>query len=208
MSNTTNTNGETTCCQNDKSAAEGDCCRKTETSSGCCGGESACCGGSLGLVYGAWLLRAWLGVRALQTGVEKWAGIKGTDKRILIDGKPSNYGLSEKDLEKVYDLNQYHGIPTAMKEPFQKEPLMPDFMLPIYDMVLGPALLALGAAVLLGIFPRTTLFLLGLLYVSLTWGLILIAQDAGVAWLGIHIILIVMALAVAKHNRLCLIGKW
>ena len=55
---------------------------------------------------------------------------------------------------------------------------------------------------------RTSLFLLGLLYISLTLGLILIKEDAGVAWLGIHMIMIVMALMLAKHNRLCVLKKW
>jgi thiosulfate dehydrogenase [quinone] large subunit len=49
---------------------------------------------------------------------------------------------------------------------------------------------------------------MGLVYVSLTFGLILIKQDAGVAWLGIHIILIVMALRLAPHNCLAVTKKW
>lgn len=208
MSNDTPSTGEATGCCSNPSAPESSCCGKADEASSCCGKLGICCRGNLAMIYGAWLLRAWLGVRALQTGVEKWAGIKGVEKRIMIDGKPSLWGLEDKDLLKVYDLNQYHGVPPAMMESFKNEPLMPGFMLPVYDKVLGPVLLILGATVLLGIFPRTSLFLLGLLYVSLTWGLILLAQDGGIAWLGTHMILIVMALAMAKHNRLCLIGKW
>ena len=49
---------------------------------------------------------------------------------------------------------------------------------------------------------------LGLLYISLTWGLILIKQDAGVAWLGTHMILIVAALALHNHNKFCVLKKW
>jgi thiosulfate dehydrogenase [quinone] large subunit len=198
------------CCQNEPS---GECC-KNESTKECCKGGAAegCCKSScldnLGYIYGAGLLRIWLGVRALQTGIEKYTGIVGSERRILIDGKPSTYGLEKTDLQKVYDLKQYHGIPESMVEPFSKEPLMPGFMLPIYDKVLGPALLILGLTVLLGIAPRTSLFFLGLLYISLTWGLILLAQDAGIAWLAIHMILIVMALSMSKHNRLCLLKKW
>lgn len=188
---------------------------KNESTAACCknepaghGGKATCCDSTLGSIYGVGLLRIWLAVRAIQTGVEKFAGIKGFDKRIIIDGQPSTYGLSETELEKVYEFKQYHGIPDAMVEPFSKQPLMPDFMLPIYDKVLGPALLILGLTILLGILPRTSLFLLGLLYVSLTWGLILLAQDGGIAWLGTHMIMIVMALAMSRHNRLCLLNKW
>ncbi len=80
--------------------------------------------------------------------------------------------------------------------------------LPLYDKVLGPSLLVLGVAILLGIASRTSLFLLGLLYTSLTWGLILIKQDEGVSWLGVHMILVVMALALSNHNRFTLLKKW
>jgi thiosulfate dehydrogenase [quinone] large subunit len=42
---------------------------------------------------------------------------------------------------------------------------------------------------------------MGLLYVSLTVGLILIKQDSGIAWLAIHIGLIAYALTLTKYNR-------
>jgi thiosulfate dehydrogenase [quinone] large subunit len=85
---------------------------------------------------------------------------------------------------------------------------MPGFGLPIYDKILGPVLVVLGLTILLGIATRTSLFLLGLLYISLTWGLILIREDGGVAWLGTHMIMIVMALALSKHDRLAILKKW
>jgi thiosulfate dehydrogenase [quinone] large subunit len=91
---------------------------------------------------------------------------------------------------------------------FQAEPLMLKFALPLYDKILGPVLIILGITLLLGIANRVSLFLLGLLYISLTWGLILIKQDDGVSWLGIHMILVVMALALAEYNRFALLKKW
>ena len=40
-----------------------------------CQGKKSCCGiNNLALTYGALLLRVWLGVRAIQTGLEKYAG--------------------------------------------------------------------------------------------------------------------------------------
>jgi thiosulfate dehydrogenase [quinone] large subunit len=42
----------------------------------------------------------------------------------------------------------------------------------------------------------------------LTVGLILIKQDDGVAWLGIHVALVAFALALARHNRFTLLKKW
>ena len=43
---------------------------------------------------------------------------------------------------------------------------------------------------------------------GLTWGLVLLNQSDGVAWLGTHIIMIAMALMLAKHDRLMILKKW
>jgi thiosulfate dehydrogenase [quinone] large subunit len=171
--------------------------------------ESCCPASNLGLIYGGLLLRLWLAVRAIQTGIEKFsAPLLTADQAVVVDGVPNEEGLSAVAASKVYAWENYHGVPEALFKKFQGEPLMLKWMLPIYDKVLGPALLILGLTILLGLAYRTSLFLLGLIYISLTWGLILIKQDDGVSWLGIHMILIVMALALAQHNRLAILKKW
>lgn len=162
----------------------------------------------LALTYGALLLRIWLAVRAIQTGIEKYAGTTASDTAVTIDGAVNSYGLTAGAAVKNYSLASYHGVPAALMKKFEAEPMMLKFMLPIYDKILGPALLILGFTILLGIASRTSLFLLGLLYVSLTWGLILIKQDDGVSWLGIHIIIVAMALMLAEHNRFVILKKW
>lgn len=198
------------CCQN----AEADTCCQDTKSSSCCGGDSgACCKSSasscdMGLTYGAWLLRGWLAVRAIQTGIEKYSGMQGSETLIKIDGKANEFGLTEVSKVKEYAMTHYHGVPGALMEKFTKEPLMIKKFLPLYDKMLGPALIILGLTILLGIASRTSLFLLGLLYITLTWGLILLGADDGVSWLGIHMVMIVMALALAKHNCLCVFKKW
>jgi thiosulfate dehydrogenase [quinone] large subunit len=170
--------------------------------------ESNCTGNKLALTYGALLLRLWLAVRAIQTGVEKFSGSISSNEAVKIDGVANEYGLTADEVTKHYSLENYHGVPEALMKKFQGEPLMMKFALPIYDKILGPALIILGLTILLGIASRTSLFLLGLLYISLTWGLILINQNDGVAWLGTHMILIVMALALAEHNRFAILRKW
>jgi thiosulfate dehydrogenase [quinone] large subunit len=163
---------------------------------------------TLALTYGALLARIWLGVRAIQTGLEKFAGTKVSEKVVDIDGAPNDYGLTSDGADKVYSMANYHGVPEALKTKFAEEPLMAGWALNIYDKVLGPALLVLGLTILLGIASRTSLFALGLLYISLTWGLILIKQDPGVAWLGTHMLIIIAALALHQHNRFCILKKW
>lgn len=165
-------------------------------------------GNTLALVYGSLLLRLWLGVRALQTGVEKFAGTRAGEELVKVDGVANEEGITAGATAKYYALENYHGVPKALMSKFEAEPLMPGFGLPLYDKLLGPALLILGVTILLGIAYRSSLFLLGLLYISLTWGLILIKQDDGVSWLGVHMILIVMALALAPNNRLAILKKW
>jgi len=165
-------------------------------------------GNTLALIYGSLLLRVWLGVRAVQSGIEKYAGTRSGEQLVTVDGVPNEEGLTAGGSMKFYAMENYHGVPKALMTKFEGEPLMPGFGLPLYDKLLGPALIILGLTILLGIAYRSSLFLLGLLYISLTWGLILIKQDDGVSWLGVHMILIVMALALAQHNRVAILKKW
>ncbi|MGB0409419.1 MAG: hypothetical protein ACPG3X_01585 [Opitutales bacterium] len=162
----------------------------------------------LGLTLGMLTLRLWLAVRAIQTGIEKFAGTSFGSQNVLIDGAPNSYGLSEATSSKAYALSNYNGVPTPLYDKFNSEPLIPVWGLKLYDLTLGPALLILGFALLLGLATRFTLFAMGLVYTSLTFGLILIKQDAGIAWLGVHIIMIVFALVLAKHNRFAILKKW
>ncbi len=159
------------------------------------------------MLFAVLLLRIWLAIRAIQTGIEKFAGVKLSEQPVDIDGNPNQYGLMGDAPQKVYSFENYQGVPGPLYDQFKAEPLIPEFFLKAYDVILGPALLILGFTVLLGIAPRISLFLMGLLYTSLTFGLILIKQDAGVAWLAIHILLIVMALVYQKYNRWQVFGK-
>lgn len=181
---------------------------ESDTTNDCCS-RSSSCGSTLALTYASLLARLWLGVRALQTGVEKFADTANrSGQPNLVDGKPNAEGLTTVVSEKIYASANYHGIPKGLLSKFENEPLMPDFALPLYDRILGPSLLILGVTILLGIAYRSSLFLLGLLYISLTWGLILIKQDDGVSWLGVHMILVIAALALAQHNRFAILKKW
>jgi thiosulfate dehydrogenase [quinone] large subunit len=99
-------------------------------------------------------------------------------------------------------------VPVPLYDKFASEPLVPTWGLNLYDTILGPVLILLGLGILFGIAQRISLFVMGLVYTSLTFGLILIKQDAGIAWLGVHIIMVVMALALAKYNKFAILKKW
>jgi thiosulfate dehydrogenase [quinone] large subunit len=39
-------------------------------------------------------------------------------------------------------------------------------------------------------------------------GLIIIKQDDGISWLGIHVALVAFALVLARYNKLAILKKW
>jgi len=156
------------------------------------------------------LLRGWLGVRALLTGIEKFSATTKIKTPLLdpVTGMEDPSGAMVEATQKVYGLAHYHAIPQSLQDKFATEPMLPKFATAIFYPALGPLLIALGLMLLLGIGTRISLFVQGLLYIGLTAGLILIKQDDGVAWLGIHVALIAMSLAFVDHNRFAILKKW
>ncbi len=161
-----------------------------------------------GRTFGVLLLRIWLAMRCLASGIEKYAGTTASNSPVMIDGSVNTYGLTQAASTKVYGFAYYHGVPAALMEKFAAEPLLPGPALKLYDIILGPALILLGLALLVGFATRYTLFAMGLLYTSLTFGLILINENSGVAWLGIHIVLIALMLFYSKYNKFEITGQW
>ena len=155
-----------------------------------------------GPIFAVLLLRIWLGVRSLQAGIEKYYERKLISSPIYVDGLPDPNGLEEIKSIKVYGLDKYNGVPEPLYAKFLDEPIIHWWSLKLYDAVLGPTLIILGVFVLLGVLTRLSLFALGLVYVSLTYGLILLNESSGVAWLAAHVILIALMLLHVQHNRL------
>jgi thiosulfate dehydrogenase [quinone] large subunit len=156
------------------------------------------------------ILRGWLAVRAILTGIEKFAAYK-TVQQPLMDpttGMADPSGAMIDVQVKFYALTNYSGIPAPLKDKFANEPLLPHFAASAFDHLLGPALILTGVMLLLGLGTRLSLFVQGLIYIALTTGLILIKQDDGISWLGIHIALVAFALLLAKHNRFAILKKW
>lgn len=154
------------------------------------------------------LLRLWLGIRSLITGIEKFAGVE-TRQRPLLDefGDPDISGAMVNVKEKVYGFSHYHGLPKPLYDKFAAEPLMPVWMLDLYSGVLGYILILLGVLLLLGALPRISLVASGLVYVSLSVGLILLNESGGIAWLATHMILVALALVLVKYNRFAVFNK-
>ena len=156
------------------------------------------------------ILRVWLGGRALLTGIEKFGAYKSVAKPVIdpATGQPDASGVLMNVNVKYYAWANYSGIPASLKDKFANEPLLPKFALTTFDHLLGPAFILTGLMLLLGLGTRLSLFVQGLIYIVLTVGLILIKQDDGISWLGIHIALVAFALMLAKYNKFALLKKW
>lgn len=157
-----------------------------------------------------WILRGWLAVRGIATGLEKFGTYKSVLRPVIdpTTGQPDASGVMHSVEIKYYSLQNYSGIPSALKDKFANEPLLPAPLLSLFDHLLGPALLLSGIFLLLGVATRLSLFVQGLIYIALTLGLILIHEDAGISWLAIHVALVALALTLVKHNKLTLFNKW
>ncbi|MDX1681072.1 MAG: hypothetical protein R3242_10115 [Akkermansiaceae bacterium] len=175
--------------------------------------DSSCCSEKMALLFASILCRLWLGVRAVQSGIEKFSGSKAVNETVKIAGEENEYGLTAGSSTKAYSLDFYHGVPETLLPKFQDQPLMPSFALKLFDMVLGPALIFIGLTLLLGFCTRISYLAHGLIYIGLTWGMILLGapwDSTGSAQLATHIILIVAGLCLIKHDRLTLpiLKKW
>jgi thiosulfate dehydrogenase (quinone) large subunit len=155
-------------------------------------------------------LRLWLCARALFVGIQKFAAYKSVATPLLdpATGQPDASGVMVNVNIKSYALANYAGIPAALRDKFSHDPLFPKFALVAFDKMLGPAFILTGIMLLLGIGTRLSLLAQALLFIALTVGLVLIDQNDGVAYLGIHIGLVAGALLLAEHNRFSVLKKW
>jgi thiosulfate dehydrogenase [quinone] large subunit len=126
------------------------------------------------------ILRLFLGLRTLLEGLEKFES----------GGR--------------YSVGSYNENMKRMAQGITGASFLPLWMTHLFAAPLGYILLVLGAALLLGIKSRCILILTGLLYVGLSFGLMAVQENEGVAWLGIYIGLIAGALLLVRHNRFVL----
>jgi thiosulfate dehydrogenase [quinone] large subunit len=123
------------------------------------------------------LLRLFLGLRALLAGVEKWES-KGT-----------------------YSFANYGANMDRMATGITGASFLPLWATKLFAQSIGYVLIVLAVMLLLGIKTRFTLFLLGLTFVALAFGLMAVQESNGVAWLGMHVVMTSFALVLVQHNR-------
>jgi len=99
-----------------------------------------------------------------------------------------------------FDQEKAGNVMGSITETMKANTAIPEIMLNQYATVLPWALLIVGAAVMLGIFTRISLFLAGGLVLSLSFGLMLLPDDAAAVERGVEIIVVGLALMTVKHN--------
>jgi thiosulfate dehydrogenase (quinone) large subunit len=147
--------------------------------------NNSCCS-SLGQIFAALLLRLWVGIRLLMSGIDKWRAGKGADTTF------TNENYQDK-AEKIAEMmTEYSFLPKAMNLPFAQS--------------LGYLLVGFGVLVLLGIFRSFSLLVGGFIFLSLAFGLAALPDDEQMLFLGIHVAITAFALSLAKHDLISVDG--
>lgn len=123
------------------------------------------------------LLRLFLALRALMAGVEKF------------------------ELGGTYSFENYYKSMGRMATGITGASFLPLWSTKIFAHSLGYILIVLGVALLLGLKTRISLFAMGLVYIGLSFGLMAVQESEGVAWLGMHLLIVAGALLLVRHNR-------
>ncbi len=124
--------------------------------------------------------------------------------RLFIGLRTFFAGVEKFESGGTYSFKNYYENMGHMAQGITGASFLPLWATRNFAHALGYLLLLLGAALLLGVKTRATLFLTGLLYVGLSFGLMAVQENEGIAWLAIHVGLIAGALVLVRHNRLAL----
>jgi thiosulfate dehydrogenase [quinone] large subunit len=171
--------------------------------------SEACCP-ALNLTFAFWLLRLFMGVRLILSGLEKmgyfvakgtaslsealqlkqWFGPSGLSAKVEIDGKEAllNQGLGDGKMWPIAKaMLDYTNMPVWAIKPFM--------------IGLPYAMLLSGLLILLGLFNRLGWFLAGLIWFSLAFGQMLLPDEGTVQQLGLYLFMSALALCLINHNR-------
>jgi len=113
-------------------------------------------------------------------------------------------GLQKFENQGRYSFANYYENMNRMAQGITGASFLPLWATRNFAHSLGYALLALGVLLLLGVKSRITLLLTGLLYVGLSFGLLAVQEDEGVARLAIYVAMFAGALVLVRHDRFAL----
>jgi len=113
-------------------------------------------------------------------------------------------GLEKFESGGVYSLANHAKNMDRMATGITSASFLPLWSTKAFAAPLGYILLALGIAILLGLKTRVSLTLMGLVYVSLSFGLMAVQENEGVAWLSGYVLMTAVALVLSRHDRFAL----
>lgn len=128
------------------------------------------------------LLRLFLGLRTLLAGVEKF------------------------EANRSFSFSNYYENMERMATGISNNSFIPLWAAKAFAYPLGYLLTLLGLAVLLGVKSRISLFVTGLLYVALGFGLMAVQEGEGVAWIGVQVAMFAFALVLVRNERFAIWG--
>jgi uncharacterized membrane protein YphA (DoxX/SURF4 family) len=146
---------------------------------------NSCC--RLEWTYAHTILRLWVGLRLFMAGIDKFR-TKGATTFSF-----ENLGKNLEPIQKLMEDNT-PGF------------LLPKFMIAPYFYALTAGLIIAGITSLLGVCTRLSLFIGGLLFVSLSHGIMALPDDKDAVWLGIQVAITAFALITSSHNQLSVDG--
>ena len=128
------------------------------------------------------LLRLFLGLRTLMAGLEKF------------------------EANKSFSTANYSENMVRMATGISNNSVIPLWAAKAFALPLGYALTILGVALILGLKSRVSLFISGLVYVGLAFGLMAVQEGEGVAWIAVQVLMFAVALTLVRHERFALWG--
>ncbi|MFT4638712.1 MAG: hypothetical protein ACI8T1_002035 [Verrucomicrobiales bacterium] len=161
--------------------------------------------------WGFLFLRLWIGFRMLFAGAEKFYAktIPNADTGDLDYGFAWGNAMvtAKENIFRIVADNAFIPLnPHDFMIKFGVDPERVSFLKGIqtdlwFAMALPYLLLVFGALLIVGILPRTSLFMAGITFMLLSIGLMSMPDNEGIAALGIHVGLVAVALCLVRQAR-------
>lgn len=113
-------------------------------------------------------------------------------------------GLEKFEANKTFSISNYNENMARIAKGISDYSMIPPWASGAFASSLGYLLVILGAAILLGIKNRWSLFFAGLVYTGLGFGLMAVQEGEGVAWIGVQVLMFVVALCLVRNERFAL----
>ncbi|MGK0187458.1 MAG: thiosulfate dehydrogenase [quinone] large subunit [Verrucomicrobiales bacterium] len=145
------------------------------------------------------MLRVFIGLRLVMSGLDKFKisnnviDERGGVSRVRLDELYRFEHLQAKADKIIGAVPKFGGIDSTLAELYLKS--------------LAPLMICVGVSILIGFLNRLSLFAGGMIFISLSFGLMSIGEEETVYRLGVYVALIALAFHYVKANKLAL-TKW